>query len=352
MIYLFYIFGLFSLLVTSVSFIKNDYWLIRICDFPRLQVLILVIISIVAGILKFEDLTKTETILFFVFVSVAVFQGYKVAPYTRIWKKQVLNADPDRIENASISIFIANIYMENKEFGLCLSAIKENDPDLIFILEPNMQWQKELAILTDDYPFTKLYPLESTYGLLFYSKLELIDSELRFLLTKEIPSIKTKIKLKNGELIEFYGIHPKPPAPQEDETTTKRDAELIMVAKEIEQNNIASIVAGDLNDVAWSRTSSLFQKISKLLDPRVGRGLYPTFHAKFWTFRWPLDHVFHSSEFKLISLKKLKSVGSDHFPIFIKLAYIPAEKHHHEEPQADAEDKAEGDEKIAEAKSI
>ena len=86
---------------------------------------------------KFEDLTKT--ILFFVFVSVAVFQGYKVAPYTRIWKKQVLNADPDRIENSSISIFTSNIYMENKEFDLCLSAIKENNPDIVFILEPNMQ---------------------------------------------------------------------------------------------------------------------------------------------------------------------------------------------------------------------
>ena len=96
----------------------------------------------------------------------------------------------------------------------------------------------------------------------------------------------------------------------------------------------------------------MFQNISIQLDPRVGRLLYSTFNAKFWTFRWPLDHVFHSSEFKLISLKKLKSVGSDHFPILIKLIFIPAEKNRHDEPQADAEDKAEENEKIAEARSI
>ena len=50
--------------------------------------------------------------------------------------------------------------------------------------------------------------------------------------------------------------------------------------------------------------------------------------------------------------KKLKSVGSDHFPILIKLIFIPAEKNRHDEPQADSEDKAEENEKIAEARSI
>ena len=79
------------------------------------------------------------------------------------------------------------------------------------------------------------------------------------------------------------------------------------------------IVLGDLNDVAWSRTTSLFQKTSKLLDPRRGRGMYNTFHASLPFLRWPLDHFFGSSQFRLVDLRVERSVRADHFPISLSV---------------------------------
>lgn len=96
-----------------------------------------------------------------------------------------------------------------------------------------------------------------------------------------------------------------------------------MVGREIAAGTLPVIVAGDLNDVAWSHTSRLFRRLSGLIDPRVGRGFFNTFHAEKPRLRWPLDHVFYSDDFLLQALRRLPAFGSDHFPILIEIAYMP-----------------------------
>ena len=84
----------------------------------------------------------------------------------------------------------------------------------------------------------------------------------------------------------------------------------------------------------------LFRKLSGLLDPRVGRGMFNTFHANWWFIRWPLDHVFHSKHFTLKELRRLPSIGSDHFPLLTALQYSPENGQQQKGLTADADDKA------------
>ena len=185
--------------------------------------------------------------------------------------------------------------------------------------------------------------------MLLFSRLELIQPEVRFLIEGDIPSIHAVVKLPGGNEVEIRCLHRRPPVPQETAQSVERDAELIVVGKETKRKQLPVIVMGDLNDVAWSRTNDLFQKISGLLDPRVGRGLYNSFDARYFFLRFPLDHFFHSTHFRLIELKRLAFFGSDHFPMFIRLSDEPEAERQQEAPQPDAGDEAQAAEKIEEA---
>jgi endonuclease/exonuclease/phosphatase (EEP) superfamily protein YafD len=159
-----------------------------------------------------------------------------------------------------------------------------------------------------------------------YSRFPLKDSEIKYLVEPDVPSMHTLLHLPSGDEIRMHFLHPAPPSPTENEASSERDAELIIVAKSVAETDAPVIVTGDLNDVAWSETTRLFRKISGLLDPRVGRGMFNTFHAGYWLIRWPLDHVFHSRHFCLSNMRRLRRFGSDHFAILTELVLVPGGK--------------------------
>ena len=178
---------------------------------------------------------------------------------------------------------------------------------------------------------------------------ELVEPKLRFLVEPDIPSIRARVRLRSGDCIDMHCVHPRPPAPTEASSSVERDAELLIVAKMVAATDRPAIVVGDLNDVAWSATTRLFQKVSGMLDPRVGRGMFSTFHAKHVWLRWPLDHIFISPEFTVVSLARLGYFGSDHFPMQARLCYTPRAAAVQNAPEPGANDHDVAEEKIAKA---
>lgn len=84
-----------------------------------------------------------------------------------------------------------------------------------------------------------------------------------------------------------------------------------------------------------------------MLDPRVGRGFYHTFHAGIPLLRFPLDHIFHSNHFRLFDFRRPNYFGSDHFPVFTKLSLEPTAVHTQEELEPTLEEIDEAEEKMA-----
>lgn len=326
---------------TWIPLIKWDYWWIRIFDYPRFQKLsvfvALLILWIVLGYADEKFWWWTGAVL----VSIT-YLSILVWPYSPLGKKMIKMVPFDA--QKGIHLIVGNVYQYNKDFDKTLRLIQEKEADLVFLVETDQSWADALTPLHSIYPHRILLPLENTYGLVLYSKLALLRQEVNYLISEDIPSLEIDVELRNGKQITIYAIHPTPPVPGESLKSTERDAEILIVGKKSKDNPLPSLVIGDLNDVAWSYTSSLFLKISEMADPRRGRGFYNTFHAKYPFFRWPLDHIFLSKHFGLSLIHVLPPIGSDHFPIELK-ATLSNSKSIESEKASPAEEK-EANEKI------
>jgi endonuclease/exonuclease/phosphatase (EEP) superfamily protein YafD len=318
------IFSAFFIVATLIPLLKWDHWQVRIFDYPRLQKLIIIMTLISLWIILSPETSQTEYWIFLIALgSAGLFLFIKVIPFSPIGKKMIESVEFDKA--CSIHILVANVYQPNKSYGKLLDLVTQTNPDLIFLVETDSNWEKGLSSLESDFDYCLKLPMDNTYGLLLYSKLEIVSQEINYFIDEEIPSLDLDIKLNNGEVIKIYGIHPTPPVPSQNPKSTDRDAEILMVGEKVKKCNNPALVIGDLNDVAWSYTTELFLKISEMADPRRGRGTFNTFHAKIPFFRWPLDHVFLSKEFGLVSIKVHDSIDSDHFPISM-VARLTAEK--------------------------
>lgn len=310
--------------ITYWSWLPLDNWWVRVADFPRLQVAYVGCLVFVV-MWGFLELWLLGHQVLMVLLTIALgFQLKMVLPYTPFWRKQVKTTKRANVSKQhQVNLLISNVLTSNNNTQALIDLIYQKNPDIIITLETDFTWQKSLSILEQDYAYHVNVPLDNLYGMHLYSKLELIEPSIKYLMVDDIPSIHTRVRLGNGRVVWLYCLHPMPPSPTEADKSTTRDAELMMIARMIRDNQQLAIVAGDFNDVAWSKTSRLFQAVSGLLDPRVGRGFLNTFPVQLPLCRWALDHVFHSACFTLVDMQRLPSIHSDHFPLMTVLQYSP-----------------------------
>ena len=331
----------FIAFVTIWGLLPLDNWWVRGVEFPRIQIMFLGLAAWLGMVIFWSDWQLGQWLLFIVLSSALAFQLRMVLPYTILWKKEVLTAkDMPNGHAHQLKIMVSNVLTPNDETQKLVELVKDKRPDILITLETDKKWEKALNQIEANYPYTVKVPLDNLYGMHLYSKLELIDPEVKYLMIDDIPSIHTQLRLQGGQVIWLYCLHPMPPSPTEADKSTTRDAELLMVGKHIKENKQTAILAGDLNDVAWSKTTRRFQRISGLLDPRIGRHFINTFHVKYPFLRWALDHIFHSACFTLVDIQRMPSIGSDHFPVMTTLQYDPeqASKQQSNAPTEKAED--------------
>lgn len=346
--YLLLILAVTLLVVTVLGKVRLHDWWIRACEFPRVQIASLTTLVAMASFWLAEEGLKPWILGLCGFI--LALQLFRILPWTRLWPLQVQPAESGHPERC-VTMMVANVLTPNRKSAELIRQVKERQPDVLLTLESDQWWGDELDKAFGDWPTIIRVPLDNLYGMHLYSRLPLEEAEVKYLIQDDIPSIHGWLRLPCGDRVMLHALHPRPPAPSESEESLWRDAELLLVGEQIRKGGYPAIVAGDLNDVAWSRTTRLFCRVSGMLDPRRGRGMFNTFHAEHWYLRWPLDHVFITEHFTLGNIERLAPFGSDHFPILATLCFRPSRSDEHEVPEADTEERQEARENIREGKA-
>jgi endonuclease/exonuclease/phosphatase (EEP) superfamily protein YafD len=310
--------GSLVIIASLLSLFYNlPYWYSKMLDFPRLQFFIVGVSCLILIIILTRKWKWPSILLCSGLIAAVLIQSIRIFPY---WfgDKTVPDAGQNISAENSFSMMLANVLITNRQSGRILEVVKESNPDIFIVMEVDQWWLDELKVLKKDYPYVIEQPNDVAYGMALYSKLSLKKTEVKYLKHKNVSSFHSAVVLKSGKEFMLHSVHPVAPMPSDEYPDNIGDVEneLIKVGEFVANEKLPSMVAGDFNDVSWSNTARLFEEEGELNNIRLGRGLYNTFDANSFLFRWPLDHFYVTDEFRLIDIKRLDKIGSDHFPMY------------------------------------
>ena len=340
---------LFLTAATLLPFLPVGSWWVRLCDFPRLQITMLLCVPVfVALVWGYLNSWSAEVfVLLGLSILLGLWQLGHVVPMTPFWPKELADASPQ--DSTMFRVLVANVQVENRQHEQVLQAIETMSPDLLLLVEMDSVWEEELKPLRKALPHDCGVTRDEGLGIALWSRWPLDACEVRHLVSERRATVFADVRLPDSRSIRFVGVHPLPPGLPADDGNSRRDsrvrdAELVLVAQEVAKHNDTSwIVTGDFNDVAWSRTTRLFKSLSGLRDVRVGRQLLNTYHAEQPLLRYPIDHLFCSPGFGVANLERVELPGSDHFGV---LADISPPKSGNLDPTPSENDKEKANELI------
>ena len=338
------------LIVLSVlPFVQNQHWVFRVGEFIKIQLLTL---QLVVLAVVFFYIGAYPVLWYFQIpqLILAVYHIYILMRYTKFWRTTACEVTGRASD--TVKIISCNVYQFNQEYDRFIALIRQEQPDIFLTMESNGDWEKAMRVLENEYAHCEKVTLENTYGMHFYTRLKVHNVHAHYFVADDVPSIEAELETEDGVRFVFFGVHPPPPSPTEEDNSKERDGDLLSVAKKVRKHKLPVIVTGDFNNVAWAKSSLLFKKTSQLIDARIGRGMLSTFHAKYWFFRVPLDLLFHSPTVFVDKLFIYPSVGSDHFPVGCTFHIDQhSDEQEDEVKHLDADEKEEVDELIEEGKA-
>lgn len=227
-----------------------------------------------------------------------------------LWPYVPAGSRPDQ-GAPDLRVLSTNVYSGNRTPGPILDHIAATQPDIIAVLEVTPAWERHFAAIEVDYPYrlVQTQPENFNFGIALYSRVPLVSA--RFApLSDNNSAIVAHVEV-NRTAVTIIAAHPYPPGGSLH--TRLRNLQLGELARLAAAVDGPVILAGDLNVTPFSPAFQQLLRDGTLSDPRIRRGIKPTWPAGRTILRIPIDHILARQA--QIELSVGPDIGSDHFPL-------------------------------------
>lgn len=223
---------------------------------------------------------------------------------------------PVEVASSGVPIRVAsfNVLVSNHRHEDALHWVRESNPDCIYFTETTDQWARALQALANDYP----YSIEEKSGFAFYSKLPITRHKILRCSDFEFPLLVAHLATTNGE-VTFFGIHPLPPVSRP--WASALDQSMVILAREVDQEDGPVIVVGDFNITRWSKMARPLER-ARLIDASRGKSPGPTWMRSNPLVTIPIDRIlFRGQGMSCRNFSIGVDLGSDHRPVVAEIAW-------------------------------
>ncbi len=215
----------------------------------------------------------------------------------------------------NLRILHSNVLTNNRRYSEVISLVKAEQPDIAVFVEVSTVWAKELAVLSEIFPYSSNLQESERFGSAIYSKLPLENASIKAF-SQQRKSLFAEVEFK-GKIISLILAHPTVPIKQQ--SFIDRNQQLTAIGEYAAQVKNPLIVVGDFNTTMWSPFYKNMVKTGNLRNARSGFGILPTWPTFMPLAYIPIDHFLVSKEIGVLRIRTGRNVGSDHLPLITDL---------------------------------
>lgn len=214
-------------------------------------------------------------------------------------------------QQGDLKLISANVLTSNPDAQALLDWVRQEDPDLLVLLEVNATWLEKLAPLHAQFPYREDHPRGDNFGIALWSRVPM-EAKSDWIGEVEIPSIQATFQ--GDPAFALFAIHPLPPMNRA--MVHSRNRQLEAIGELVMASELPVLVVGDMNTTPWSEAMSRFKAQTELLPARTS-----------WVSTWPvampflgipIDHVLVSESLGVVSCERGPDIGSDHWPLLTR----------------------------------